>query len=100
MAERPPHEQLEEALEAMLAHPEAVPPEVDAELAALLPLATDLHDLPDEAFRARLQAELQRRASVLTNVRPIPVGYRTLTLCLVVRDGLRALEWYQEAFGA
>jgi PhnB protein len=35
-----------------------------------------------------------------TSVRPVPVGYRTLTPTLIVRDGLRAMAWYQEALGA
>jgi PhnB protein len=35
-----------------------------------------------------------------TSVRPVPVGYRTLTPTLIVRDGLRALAWYQQALGA
>jgi PhnB protein len=31
---------------------------------------------------------------------PIPEGYHTLTPCLVVEDGLAALEFYERAFGA
>jgi PhnB protein len=33
-------------------------------------------------------------------VKPIPDGYHTVTPCLVVDDGARALEYYQKAFGA
>ena len=31
---------------------------------------------------------------------PIPEGYHTLTPCLVVEDGLAALDFYERAFGA
>jgi PhnB protein len=33
-------------------------------------------------------------------VNPIPQGYHTVTPSLVVRDGAKALEFYQRAFGA
>jgi PhnB protein len=33
-------------------------------------------------------------------VSPIPQGYHTITPYLVVKDGSRALEYYQKAFGA
>lgn len=34
------------------------------------------------------------------NVNPIPQGYHTVTPYLVVRNGHRALDYYQQAFGA
>jgi PhnB protein len=33
-------------------------------------------------------------------VKAIPDGYRTITPCLVVRDGAAAIEFYRRAFGA
>jgi PhnB protein len=33
-------------------------------------------------------------------VKPVPDGYHTLTPYLVVRDAVRAIEFYQQAFGA
>lgn len=35
-----------------------------------------------------------------TPVKPIPDGYRTFTPYLIVGDGVRAIEFYQQAFGA
>jgi uncharacterized glyoxalase superfamily protein PhnB len=32
--------------------------------------------------------------------KPIPDGYHTLTPCLRVRDGAKAIEFYKQAFGA
>jgi PhnB protein len=34
------------------------------------------------------------------SVKPIPEGYHTLTPFLTVRDAVRAMEFYKEAFGA
>jgi PhnB protein len=34
------------------------------------------------------------------SVKPIPDGYRTITPCLVVDNGLEALGFYERAFGA
>jgi PhnB protein len=34
------------------------------------------------------------------SVKPIPDGYHTLTPYLVVRDAVRAIEFYKQAFGA
>jgi PhnB protein len=36
----------------------------------------------------------------MSNVKPIPAGYRTVTPYLVVRDAARAIEFYKKAFGA
>ena len=34
------------------------------------------------------------------SVKPIPEGYHTLTPFLTVRDAVRAIEFYKQAFGA
>ena len=34
------------------------------------------------------------------SVKPIPDGYRTITPCIVVSNGLEALGFYERAFGA
>ena len=34
------------------------------------------------------------------SVKPIPDGYRTITPCIVVENGLEALGFYERAFGA
>lgn len=35
-----------------------------------------------------------------TKVSPIPSGYRTITPYLIVKGGVRAIEYYKKAFGA
>lgn len=93
-------EQLNEAVEAMMANPNAPLPAADPRLAELLQIAADLRHLPTQEFKARLKADLQRGAAVTGNVQPIPPGHHAATPCLVVRDAARAIEFYKRAFGA
>ena len=103
-------EQLDQALDAMLAKPEARLPETDPRLAPLLEVAAQLRDLPGLEFKARLKAELQRRNAMTTvseadreqekqtNVRPVPEGYHTITPYLVVQDAPALIEFVKQTF--
>lgn len=79
---------------------DAPPARLDARVTALLRIAGDLRDLPRADFKARLKAQLQRRASASTAARAMPGGSYSATPCLVVSDAPRAIEFYQRAFGA
>jgi PhnB protein len=52
------NEQLDAAVEALMAHPDAPLPRVHPRLAALLRVAADLRHLPRSDFKARLKADL------------------------------------------
>ena len=101
-------EQLDQAIETIMADRKASPPQVNSRIAAIMRIAADLRDLPEEDFKARLKQELVSRATsqkartkaARPKVQPIPEGYRTATTCLVVRNGVRAIEFYKNAFGA
>jgi len=54
-------EQLNKALEAVLARTDGRPPQVDTGIEPLLRIAADLRDLPHESFKARLKSELERK---------------------------------------
>ncbi len=58
MAKRSAIDELDDAVDALMAEPHAPLPRMDPRLAALLRIAADLRDLPSEAFKARLRAEL------------------------------------------
>ena len=62
MAERGPIEELDEAVDEVMANPEAPLPVLDARLADLLRIAADLRDLPSGEFRARLKLQLMPEA--------------------------------------
>jgi len=103
--QRPP-EQLENAVHAIMSDREAGLPRVGAQIAPILRLAADLRGLPDRDFKARLKRDLLRAARARKSAaqprraNPIPEGYHSLTTCLVVRDGARAIDFYKRAFGA
>src|SRR6266478_1582799 len=59
MAKRSAIDELDDAVDALMAEPHAPSPRMDPRLAALLRIAADLRDLPSEAFKARLRAELR-----------------------------------------
>ncbi len=105
MAKPSPIEQLDQAVEALLARGEsALPPpgwKVDPKLAALLHIAADLRGLPSDEFKARLKADLQRRASMATTaVKPIREGFHTVTPYLIVSGAAQLIEFMKQAFGA
>jgi periplasmic protein TonB len=51
-------DQLEDAIEMMIAEPDSAPPKVDLKIAELLGIAAELRLLPDPEFRTELKAEL------------------------------------------
>lgn len=99
-AQRSLSDQLNEAVEVIMHDPNAPLPKVDQKLAEILRVAADLRDLPDQAFKARLKADLQEREPAPIRVSHVPAGHHTATACLVVRDAPRAIEFYKQAFGA
>jgi TonB family protein len=59
-------DQLDDAIEMMLAEPDSAPPRVDLKIGELLGIAAELRLLPDPAFRAALKAELLGQSTVTT----------------------------------
>jgi PhnB protein len=100
-------EQLDDAVEALLAEPQARPARVNPRLAPLLRVAGELRDLPREEFKARLKSELEGRKSMAsvaeeksTGVSPIPKGYHTITPYLVAENAPALIEFIKQTFGA
>ena len=102
MSEEARIDRLAEALDGMLADPRAPLPSGDPELTELLRIAHDLRDLPSPSFRARLGADLSRRAAMSatgtgTTTRQ---GIRSVTPYLAVRPAVELIEFVKRAFGA
>lgn len=94
-------EQLDSAVEAILANAEAPPPRVDSRIAAQVRIAAGLRDLPRPDFKARLKTDIERRASMTaTKVTPIREGFNTITPYLIVHEAAELIDFVKQAFGA
>jgi PhnB protein len=93
--------QLDRAVEAILAHPAAPLPAAGARLAPLLRIAADLRLLPRADFKARLKAGLERNATMTaTAAQPIRDVIHTLTPYLAVQQAVELIDFVKQAFGA
>ena len=94
-------EQLNRAVEALLARADGRPAKVEASVKPLVRLAADLRDLPREKFKARLKSELlEGRKTMSTFAEPIAAVHTTATPRLTFKDAAKAIEFYKQAFGA
>jgi PhnB protein len=93
-------EQLDDAVQAIIAHPHAPLPSVNARLAPLVRIAAELRDLPRQNFKARLKSDLGRKAFMATLAEPVSGVRQTATPYLSVKNAAAAIEFYVKAFGA
>src|SRR5215510_9075966 len=101
MSEHDRIDRLAEAVEAVLADPRAPVLRADPELAEMLRIAQDLCDLPRPAFKARLAADLERRAAMATNTSaPSHEDVQSLSVYLAVRPAVELIDFVKRAFGA
>jgi PhnB protein len=97
--------QFESAVEAMLAH-EPIMLAPDAEMGAMLNLASELRDLPRPEFLTRLKSELQNTvlesegADMITaEAKQVRPGFRTVTPYLTSARMPEMADWIVRAFG-
>src|SRR5271155_4947096 len=94
-------EQLNRAVEALLAGADGRPEKVEAAVEPLVRLAADLRDLPREKFKARLKSELLEGRKIMSTVAEPVAAVRTIaTPRLTFKDAAKAIEFYKQAFGA
>jgi uncharacterized glyoxalase superfamily protein PhnB len=102
-------EQLDQAIEAMLAVPDAPLRVADSRIADLVRIGADLRDLPREGFKARLKDELGKKTSMRTATKQsadesvhskVRGGFRTVTPYLTVANVHAEIEFLTKAFGA
>lgn len=91
-------DQLNEAVEAILADADAPLPDVTARLAAPLRIAAELRHLPRADFRARLKADLERRVTMETTA--TKSIRHTITPYLTAEKAAELIEFVKQAFGA
>jgi PhnB protein len=108
-------DQLDQAVQAMLARPDApvvvVREDFDPGVAALLSIASDLRDLPREGFRIKLRTNLERSiqmenaakqaaTSDVSQQEGMPSGYHTIAPYIIVPRAGEFIEFLTNAFGA
>ncbi len=89
-------EQLNHAVDALLARSDGKPPQVEASVEPLVQIAADLHDLPREEFKTRLQSELlDGRKTMSTVAEPITSARPAAVPRLTFKDAAKAinLDW-------
>src|SRR2546425_12315762 len=100
MPKRSLTDQLDQAIERMLARPHGELPEVDGSLAPLLQIARQLRDLPRENFKPSLKSDLERTLSMATARQPIAAVRTFASPRLSYKSAAKAIEFYEKAFGA
>ena len=93
-------EQLNKAIDAMLARTDGKAPKTEAGVESLLRVASDLRGLPRESFRTRLKSELQRGKRMSAVAEPVAAVRMTASPRLAFRDPAKAIEFYTQALGA
>jgi PhnB protein len=98
-------EQLNRAVDGMLARADGRLGKVDAEIEPLVRIGAELRNLPSASFKARLKSELEgnkRMSTVLDQQAAKPVAGVQVSASpnLSFRDPAKAIEFYTKALGA
>ena len=93
-------EQLNQAVEAMTARTDGRAPKVEGEIEPLVRIAAELRNLPSASFKARLKSQLEGKKTMATVAEPVAAVRTSATPRLTFRDAAKAIEFYQQAFGA
>jgi len=93
-------EQLNKALDAMLARNDGRLTKAPDDIEPLVRIAAELRNLPNANFKARLKSELGGKKRMSTVAEPIAATRMTASPRLAFRDPAKAIEFYQRALGA
>src|ERR1700684_366516 len=93
-------EQLNQAVEAMMVRTDGRAPKVEREIEPLVRIAAELRNLPSASFKARLKSQLEGKKTMATVAEPVAAVRTSATPRLTFRDAAKAIEFYQQAFGA
>jgi len=94
-------EQLNRAVDALLARTDGKPAKVEASVEPLARLAAELRGLPREEFKIRLKAELlEGRKAMSTVAEPVASVHTSASPRMTFKDAAKAIEFYENAFGA
>jgi PhnB protein len=100
MSEQGRIDRLADALEALLADPQAAQSSAEPELTELLGIVNALRNLPRPAFKAELGADLTRRATMTNTATTTRPGIRIVIPYLAVSPAVELIDFVKRAFGA
>src|SRR3989454_10778695 len=100
MPKRSLTDQLDQAIERMLARPHGELPEVDGSLAPLLQIARQLRDRARDNLKPSLKSDLERTLAMATARQPIAAVRTFASPRLSYKSAAKAIEFYEKAFGA
>jgi PhnB protein len=100
MASRNRIEQLDQAVQTVLAGGQLSLEQLPEEIRSLVHLAADLRDLPRPDFKLKLKIELENK-TMPSAIKPSPIrkGFHTITPYLQVRQAEKLINFIQRAFG-
>ncbi len=93
-------EQLNQAIDAMLARNDGQVGKAGTEIEPLVRIAADLRNLPSASFKARLKSELGGKKSMSTVAEPVTAVRTTAAPRLAFQNPAKAIEFYTRALGA
>jgi len=93
-------EQLNQAVDKMLARDDGRFVKAAGEIEPLVRIAADLRNLPSASFKARLKSELGGNKRMTTVAEPVAAVRMTASPRIAFRDPAKAIEFYTRALGA
>jgi uncharacterized glyoxalase superfamily protein PhnB len=93
-------EQLNKAIDGMLARNDGRVTKAGTEIEPLVRIAADLRNLPSASFKARLKSELGGKKRMSTVAEPVAAVRVTASPRVAFRDPAKAIEFYTRALGA
>jgi PhnB protein len=94
-------EQLNQAVDLMLARKDGKAPKIAAAIEPLVRIAAELRNLPNASFKARLKSEFEEKKKMATLTVPAPTALRPVAVPRVTfKNVAKAIEFYKHALGA
>ena len=93
-------EQLNQAVEKMLARDDGRVSKAGAEIEPLVRIAAELRNLPSANFKARLKAKLGGKKRMSAIAEPVAAARVSAAPRIAFRDPAKAIEFYQRTLGA
>lgn len=93
-------EQLNQAIDKMLARNDGRVTKAGAEIEPLVSIAADLRNLPSATFKARLKSELGGKKPKSTAAEPVTTVHAKAAPRMAFKDASKAIEFYKNALGA